>query len=72
MTYTARGATIGDELARKIVAAADVAARETEHRFAVAVVDAGGHLIALVRQDGAPLNAIHIAQDKAYTAPASR
>lgn len=36
--------------------------------FCIAVVDSGGNLKAFARMDGAPLLAIQVAQDKAYTA----
>ena len=37
-----------------------------------AVVDAGGHLLALQRMDGAPFISADVAQGKAYTAAAYR
>jgi uncharacterized protein GlcG (DUF336 family) len=36
--------------------------------YNIAVVDAGGHLVALVRQDGALSGSIDLAIDKAVTA----
>src|SRR5262249_53528784 len=36
--------------------------------YCVAVVDAGGHLVAFVRQDGALIGSINLAIDKAFTA----
>jgi uncharacterized protein GlcG (DUF336 family) len=50
------------------------AARKQAEKIAVpmniAVVDAGAHLIAFMRMDGAWLGSIEIAQNKAYTARA--
>ena len=60
--------SITNAAARAVVDAAVSAAERTSHRFAIAVVDAGGVLGAFARMDGAPLQASQIAQDKAYTA----
>ena len=50
------------------------AAREESTRIGVpmsfAVMDAGGHLVALVRMDGAPWISTDVAQGKAWTAAA--
>jgi uncharacterized protein GlcG (DUF336 family) len=54
--------------ARAMVEAAISAAEATEHRYSIAVVDAGGHLIAFARMDGALYITIQVATDKAYTA----
>jgi uncharacterized protein GlcG (DUF336 family) len=51
----------------------DAARREAEQigvPMAVAVMDPGGHLLALARMDGAPWIATDIAQGKAWTAAA--
>jgi uncharacterized protein GlcG (DUF336 family) len=72
MTAVHQRASITAEQAWTIVEAAERRAKETGHRFAIAVVDESGTLTAFVRQDGAKLNAVGIAQDKAYTAAASR
>lgn len=61
-------AALANDQARRIVDAALAAAAETGQRFTVAVVDAGGHLNAFARMDGAPVLTIQIAIDKAYTA----
>ncbi len=50
--------------------AAQAAAKEAGIPMAFAVMDPGGHLIALVRMDGAPWIAADIAQGKAWTAAA--
>lgn len=56
------------EVARRLIAAAERRAQELGKPGVVAVVDAGGHLIALERQDGALIASIDIAWKKAYTA----
>lgn len=61
-------AALSNQHARRMLDAALSAAEPTGRRFAIAVVDAGGHLNAFARMDGAPLMAIQIAIDKAYTA----
>lgn len=56
--------------AQAVIAAAEGKARELGSPFNIAVVDAGNNLKAFVRQDGAWLGSIDIAQAKAYTARA--
>jgi uncharacterized protein GlcG (DUF336 family) len=58
------------ELATRLLAAAEEAARELELRLALVVVDAGGHTVALHRMDGTPWIAPEIATGKAWTAAA--
>lgn len=58
--------------AQAIVSTAIDSASRTRHRFAVAVVDPAGVLLAFARQDGAKINSVQIAQDKAYTAATSQ
>jgi uncharacterized protein GlcG (DUF336 family) len=60
-----------NEAARTIVEAAITAAQQTDQRFTIAVVDAGGHLNAFARMDGAGVVTIQVATDKAYTAAAT-
>ncbi|MET9264291.1 heme-binding protein [Amycolatopsis sp. NPDC004079] len=71
MPHVQRRSSVSDELAWQIVRAADEAAKATDKRFALAVVDESGNLKAFLRQDGAKLNAVQVAQDKAYTAASS-
>lgn len=54
--------------ARRMIAAAEVAAELLGVPYSVAVVDAGGHLIAFSRGDGALIGGIGLAIDKAFTA----
>jgi uncharacterized protein GlcG (DUF336 family) len=58
------------ELARKIIAAAEKKAVEIGQPMNIAVVDAGGNLVAHVRMDGAWLGSIDISINKAFTARA--
>ena len=54
--------------AKRMLAAAEVKAESFGIAYNVAVVDAGGHLLAFVRQDGALIGSIDLAIDKAATA----
>ena len=56
--------------AKQIIAAGEAAADEIGVPYNLAVVDAGGNLIAHVRQDGAWIGSIDIAIHKAWTARA--
>jgi uncharacterized protein GlcG (DUF336 family) len=51
-----------------VLAAARARAAEQGAEVALAVVDAGGHLIAFARTDGAPLITVDTAIGKAFTA----
>ncbi len=61
-------ASISTELAHRLLAAAELKARELGKSFTIAIVDENGILKAFSRMDGAPAVGIQIAQDKAYTA----
>lgn len=56
--------------ARTIIAAAERRADEIGQPVNIAVVDAGGNLIAHVRQDGAWIGSVDIAINKAWTSRA--
>lgn len=58
------------EKATQIIAAAEEEARRQDLALAIAVVDAGGHVVALHRMDGAPWIAPEVALGKAWTAAA--
>ena len=58
------------EEARQIIAAAIVKATEIKTLMNIAVVDAGGNLVAFERMDGGWIGSIDIAQKKAFTAKA--
>ena len=56
--------------ARTIIAAAEKKADDIGQPMNIAVVDAGGNLIAHVRQDGAWISSIDISINKAWTSKA--
>ena len=56
--------------ARRVIAAGERKAIELKIPYNIAVVDAGGGLVAHVRMDGAWLGSVDIAIDKAWTARA--
>jgi uncharacterized protein GlcG (DUF336 family) len=56
------------EDARRMLSAAEARAANLGIAYNIAVVDAGGHLIAFLRQDGALIGSIDLAIDKAVTA----
>jgi glc operon protein GlcG len=62
--------TLTLELARRCLDAAETAAGERDLALTFAVVDAGGHLVALHRMDGAAWITPEIAIGKAWTAAA--
>lgn len=65
-TFTKSSITI--EAAQRMITAAEKKATEIGRPMCIAVCDADGTLKAFSRMDGAPLLAVQIAQDKAYTA----
>src|ERR1700753_3209879 len=54
--------------AKKILSAAEAKAESLGIAYNIAVVDAGGHLLAFSRQDGAVIGSIDLEIDKASTA----
>lgn len=60
------------DLAQRMCAESIAAATKTGAHVSVAVVDAGGHLVAFARMDGAEIAGPVLAPDKAYTAVAHR
>jgi len=58
--------------ANEIVAAAQRIAEQEDARVCVAVVDEGGHLVALSRMDDAPWATAEVCTSKAWTAAAWR
>ncbi|AGS21832.1 GlcG/HbpS family heme-binding protein [Rhizobium etli] len=54
--------------ARRIIAAGEARANEIGVRVNIAVLDAGAHLMAFTRMDGAVLGSIDLAMGKARTA----
>jgi uncharacterized protein GlcG (DUF336 family) len=68
MTRPIVSLTLAD--ARRIIAAGEQRANELRIPYNIAVVDAGGGLVAHVRMDGAWLGSVDIAIDKAWTSRA--
>lgn len=60
------------EAARDAIDAAIAHAADLGVEAVVSVVDAGGHLVALGRMDGAAIIAVRMSGDKAYTAAVTR
>ena len=60
------------ESARRMIEAAKAKAVEIKVPMVIAVVDAGGNLVALDRQDDSLLASIAVAQNKAYSSVAIR
>lgn len=60
--------TLDQSDAGRMIAAAELAAERTGVPYCIAVVDAGGHLLAFTRQDGALIGCIELAIGKARTA----
>ena len=58
--------------ARKVVDTALARARESGLAITVAVVDAGGHLVALERMDGGRFHTVHSATTKAVCAASNK
>src|SRR5262245_15015931 len=60
--------TVTLEDAKRMLAAAEAKAASFGIAYNIAIVDAGGRLVAFVRQDGALIGSIDLAIDKAVTA----
>ncbi len=56
--------------ARRVIAAGEAKAKDVGQPMNIAVVDAGGNLVAHVRMDGAWLGSVAISIDKAFTSRA--
>jgi len=54
--------------AKRMLSAAEAKAASLGIAYNIAIVDAGGHLVAFARQDGALIGSIDLAIDKAVTA----
>lgn len=66
------GAPIPLADARKVLAAAQAEAKKNNWNVVVAIVDAGGHLVALERLDATQYGSVDVALGKAKTAAAFR
>ena len=56
------------EIARRMSAAAETEAARNDWKVVIAIVDAGGHLMHLVRMDGTQYASVEVATRKAKTA----
>src|SRR3954468_1454238 len=70
LSMTRQVATLTLADARQLIQAGEQKAAELKIPYNIAVVDAGGALIAHVRMDGAWLGSINISINKAFTARA--
>jgi uncharacterized protein GlcG (DUF336 family) len=62
--------TVSLEDARRVIAAGEKEAANQQQPMNIAVVDAGGNLVAHIRQDGAWIGSIDVAINKAFSARA--
>ena len=70
ITYSFKQSTITLDLAKKMLEAAEEKGKELGMKFAIAIVDKAGNLKAFSAMDGAPVLALDIAQNKAFSAAA--
>jgi uncharacterized protein GlcG (DUF336 family) len=68
----AYGAAISLEQAKKVLDGAEAEARKNSWNVVIAVVDPGGHLVAMRRLDNTQFGSIEVARAKAYSAAAYR
>jgi uncharacterized protein GlcG (DUF336 family) len=68
MTIQQESVSLDD--ARRLISAAEKKARELESPSNIAVVDAGGNLVAHIRMDGAWIGSVDISINKAFTSRA--
>lgn len=66
MTRYCQSVTLAE--AKPMLLAAEARANKLGLAYSIAIVDAGGHLLAFVRQDGAPIGTADLAINKARTA----
>ena len=66
------GAPIPLAEAKKVLAAAQAEAAKNKWNVAIAIIDAGGHLVAFERMDTTQYGSVQVAQHKAQTAAAFR
>ncbi len=59
--------TVSLDDARRVIAAGEAKAREIGSPSNIAVVDAGGNLVAHIRMDGAWMGSVDVAINKAFT-----
>lgn len=68
MNTTYATASINRDAAQALIEHARAASHDLGIQVTIAVTDAGGHLAALARDDGAPFLTVNVAIDKAWTA----
>lgn len=66
------GPPITLEQAKKVAAAAEAEARKNSWNVVIAIVDGGGNLVYLQRQDNTQIGSLEVARGKAWTAAAFR
>ncbi|HEX3176237.1 MAG TPA: heme-binding protein [Methylomirabilota bacterium] len=66
------GPPITLEQAKKALAGAEAEAKKNSWSMAIVVLDPGGHLVTMSRQDNTQFGSIEVARDKAYSAVAFR
>lgn len=62
------GQSIGLDLAKKVLGAAEAEAKKHGWKFNIAVADTNGELVLFERMDGAQIGSVNISQGKARTA----
>ncbi len=62
------GAGLNLRSAKKMLESGEKMATRLGIKISIAIVDSGGNLVTFSRIDDSPLNSIHIAMDKAYSA----
>jgi glc operon protein GlcG len=66
------GMPITLDQAKKALAGAEAEARKNSWNVVIAIVDTGGHLVALQRMDNTQFGSIEVARQKAFSAAAFR
>ena len=66
------GAAITLDQAKKALAAAEAEARKNSWNVVIAIVDPGGHLVAMQRMDNVQFGSVEVARQKAFSAAAFR
>ena len=66
------GVPITLDQAKKALAGAEAEARKNSWNVVIAIVDTGGHLVALQRMDNTQFGSIEVARQKAFSAAAFR
>lgn len=66
------GVPITLDQAKKALAGAEAEARKNNWNVVIAIVDTGGHLVALQRMDNTQFGSVEVARQKAFSAAAFR